>query len=284
MTDKLYSFEGTSKTIETKAGNIHYHEAGSGPVLILLHGSGPGVTGWANFNGNLALFAQHFRCIIPDFPGYGNTPGTDDVPIQAGIKAVLALMDELSIDRAHMLGNSFGGIVAALIAAYNPERVDKLSSIGGVGSNLFTASPGEGIKNLVDFNENPTREGLIRWLESMVFDYDLITEELIEERWTNATNPETLAWSRKLYSREGLKAQANPNPKGPHAWEYLPLIQATTLITWGRDDRVSPLDRGIMPMRMIPNCEFHVFPKCGHWAMIERKEEFESVVLAFFLR
>ncbi|GFG80102.1 hypothetical protein MPRG_33780 [Mycobacterium paragordonae] len=57
-----------------------------------------------------------------------------------------------------------------------------------------------------------------------------------------------------------------------------------TLLTWGRDDRVSPLDMAIIPMRTIPNAELHVFPNCGHWAMIEAKAAFESTVLAFLSR
>ena len=64
----------------------------------------------------------------------------------------------------------------------------------------------------------------------------------------------------------------------------LPRIQAPTLLTWGRDDRVTPLDGAIAPLRLIPRCELHVFPNCGHWVMIERKDEFESVVLSFLRR
>jgi pimeloyl-ACP methyl ester carboxylesterase len=61
-------------------------------------------------------------------------------------------------------------------------------------------------------------------------------------------------------------------------------IQAPTLLCWGRDDRVAPLDGAIAPLRLIPRCELHVFPDCGHWAMLERKAAFESVVLSFLLR
>ncbi|MGI9288959.1 MAG: hypothetical protein ACR2P1_26530 [Pseudomonadales bacterium] len=53
---------------------------------------------------------------------------------------------------------------------------------------------------------------------------------------------------------------------------------------WGRDDRASPLETGLIPMRIIPNCEFHVFPNCGHWAMIECKQQFESLVSSFLTR
>ena len=70
----------------------------------------------------------------------------------------------------------------------------------------------------------------------------------------------------------------------PETLGMLRRIQAPTLLTWGRDDRVTPLDGAIAPLRLIPRCELHVFPDCGHWAMIERKAEWESVVLSFLRR
>jgi 2-hydroxy-6-oxonona-2,4-dienedioate hydrolase len=70
----------------------------------------------------------------------------------------------------------------------------------------------------------------------------------------------------------------------PATLTMLRQIKAPTLLTWGRDDRVTPLDGALAPMRLIPKCELHVFPDCGHWCMIERKDEFESLVLSFLLR
>jgi pimeloyl-ACP methyl ester carboxylesterase len=67
-------------------------------------------------------------------------------------------------------------------------------------------------------------------------------------------------------------------------WAMMHKVTAPTRRTWGRDDRVSPLDMALIPMRTIPNAELHVFPNCGHWAMIEAKAAFEAVVLAFLLR
>jgi pimeloyl-ACP methyl ester carboxylesterase len=72
--------------------------------------------------------------------------------------------------------------------------------------------------------------------------------------------------------------------KGPLPWAMMHRVQCPTLVTWGRDDRVSPLDMALIPMRTIPNAEFHVFPNCGHWTMIEAKDAFTSVVLDFLRR
>lgn len=280
-TDSRYS--ATSRTLETARGRLHYHETGTGAPLILLHGSGPGVNGWQNFQGNLDAFAKHFHTFILDLPGFGGSDAFEGYPIDTGMEATLLLMDALHIERAHVLGNSMGGIVGARLAAEHPQRVTRLCSIGGVGTNLFTTFPNEGINLLVDFTEQPSRERLTAWLHSMVYDPALITPELVEERWRLATQPETMEVSRRLYSREAMQMLTAVNKKTA-SWTYLENIECPTLVVWGRDDRVSPLDRAIVPMRVIPKCELHVFHDCGHWAMIERKAEFESVVIPFFLR
>ena len=279
------SFELTSRFLETANGRLHYHEAGSGPALLLLHGSGPGVTGWANFAGNLPLFARHFRTIILDAPGYGKSDPVDGDPVTVARDAVVALMDGLRIDRAHVIGNSYGGIVGGHLAAAHPDRVLRYITIGGVGFNITSTFPNEGLTRLVDFIENPTRDNIVAWLESMVFDKSIITDELIDIRYKAALEPVTMASSRKMYTRSALDfiAQTMTGPAVSQRIDYLGRIQAPPLITWGRDDKVSPLDGALLPMRVIPNAELHVFPRCGHWAMIECKERFETLALGFLL-
>lgn len=281
-----FSFAATSNTLPTASGAIHYHQAGSGDDLLMIHGSGPGVSGWANFEGNLPVFAEHFRCLVIDLPGYGKSDPVDADPIGGCVDACLTLLDELGIQRAHLIGNSLGAMVASQIAAHHVQRVDRLVSIGGVGMNVFSPFPAEGVNLLTEFAEDPTRERMTSWLRSMVFDQSLVTEELIESRYRQAMEPATLATTRELYSRAAIGAIAEMT-RGPTAHlriAHLSSIQAPTLITWGRDDRVTPLDTALVPMRLIPNAELHVFPNCGHWNMIERKTEFESVVKAFLLR
>lgn len=280
------SYDSTSRILETEQGNIHYHEAGSGPVLLMIHGSGPGVTGWANFEGNLPLFSQHFRCIVIDLPGYGKSDAVPGNPVLESVMGTLRLLDGLNIDKAHIIGNSLGGIVASQVAAYHPHRVEKLVMIGGIGMNIFSSFPAEGLQLLNEFAENPTRENVVRWLNSMVYDRSLVTEELIEKRLAQATEPKTLESTRALYSREAIEGMQAlfSGPDATQRIAHYSSIQAPTLLTWGRDDRVSPIDMALIPMRLIPQCELHTFPKCGHWAMIEAKEAFENVTLAFLTR
>jgi len=276
--------EETSRTLETPRGVLHYHEAGDGPPLVLLHGSGPGVSGWANYRGNLGAFAEHFRTLVLDFPGFGKSYALDGNPMAAALPAVLDLLDGLSLDTVPVVGNSMGGNVAARLAAAHPERVSRLATIGGVGLPVFNPSPSEGITLLVRFVEDPTRERLMAWMESMVFDPAILTDEFVEMRWEAATRPDALADVRRMFNRGTLTAMRDVRANAAATVGVLTSIRAPTLIMFGRDDRVTPLDSSLLAMRLIPRCELHVFHDCGHWAMIERKDEFESVVLSYLLR
>jgi pimeloyl-ACP methyl ester carboxylesterase len=265
---------------------LRYHEAGEGPVLLLLHGSGPGVTGWRNFRGNLDVFAKHFRCLVLEFPGFGVSDDFGGHPMLTAQEAVVSFADALALDTVDIIGNSMGGGVGIHFAIDHPDRIRRLITIGGIGRNIFSPGPGEGIKLLQEFTEEPTRQRLIDWLNSMVYDPAMVTEELIEERWTLATDPETLASARRMYGKEVFRQYAKfaETSDIPAQWAMMHKVKAPTLLTWGRDDRVSPLDMALIPMRTIPNAELHVFPNCGHWVMIEQKAAFESAALSFLLR
>lgn len=280
------SHDATLREVTTPNGVLRYHEAGDGPPLVMLHGSGPGVSGWRNFGDNLPAFAPHFRCLVLEFPGFGVSDPTDMHPMMAAMPAVGDFLDALGLDRVDLIGNSMGGIVATRFAIAQPERVRRMVTVGGMGRNIFSPGPGEGIRLLGEFTDDPTRERLVQWLQSMVFDQSLVTDELIEERWAQATDPATLASARKMYGRAALEAMATfeSMSDAPPYWAMLHKIRARTLITWGRDDRVSPMDMALVPMRTIPDVEVHVFPNCGHWTMIEQKDAWESAVLAFLLR
>ncbi|MFC7886260.1 alpha/beta fold hydrolase [Streptomyces sp. NPDC057376] len=280
------SHDSTLRELPTEHGVLRYHEAGDGPPLLLLHGSGPGVTGWRNYRNNLATFAEHFRCLVLEFPGFGVSDPVDGHPMATAGPAVSRFLDGLGLQQVDVVGNSMGGIVGTQFALAHPERVRRLVTIGGIGRNVFSPGPGEGIKLLTEFTDNPSREGLVRWLHSMVYDPSLVTEELIGERWAQATDPDTLASARRMYGSEAFAARAAAAAASDEApyWALLHRLRARTLLTWGRDDRVSPVDMAILPMRTIPDAELHVFPDCGHWVMIEQKAAWESAVLAFLTR
>ena len=275
------------RELPTEHGVLRYREAGDGPPLLLLHGSGPGVTGWRNFGGNFATFAEHYRTLVLELPGFGVSDDFGAVhPMMSAQQAVTAFLDGLGLDRVRIIGNSMGGFVATDFALASPDRVERLVTIGGIGTPVLTPQPGEGIIRLSEFVDNPTREALVAWLRSMVFDQALVTDELIEQRWQQATDPATLENSRRMYSSAALArmaAAARSVDTTPN-WAKLGGLAVPTLVTWGRDDRVSPVDMALLPMRTLRNGEVHIFPNCGHWVMIEQKEAWEATVLAFLRR
>jgi pimeloyl-ACP methyl ester carboxylesterase len=200
--------------------------------------------------------------------------------------AVAPFLDALDVPKVDIVGNSMGGGVGINFAINNPDRVGKLVTIGGIGTNVFSPGPSEGIRLLQDFTEEPTRQRLVDWLRSMVYDEALVTDQLIEERWALATDPPTLESARRMYGKAAFAQMMAMmrHADMPMPWAIMHKVKCPTLLTWGRDDRVSPLDMALIPMRTIPNAELHVFPNCGHWAMIEAKQAFESTVLAFLRR
>jgi len=200
--------------------------------------------------------------------------------------AVGTFVEALGLDSVDIIGNSMGGGVGINYAIRKPADVRRLVTIGGIGTNILTPGPSEGIRLLQEFTENPSRERLVDWLHSMVYDPAVVTDELIEERWALATDPPTLESARRMYGRAAFDQMmtAMRASDAPMPWAMMHKVAAPTLLTWGRDDRVSPLDMALIPMRTIPNAELHVFPNCGHWAMIEAKQAFEDTVLSFLMR
>ncbi|MFC4603874.1 alpha/beta fold hydrolase [Rhodococcus kronopolitis] len=276
-------FEATSHTIEGEY-TLHYHEAGTGPVLLMLHGSGPGVSGWSNFSGNFPVFAEHYRTIILDMPGFGRSPAREwtDVYPRIAADAVRFLLDELGIDRVDLVGNSMGGNVSTEFALAHPERVRRmvLMGPGGLAVNSFAPAVSEGSRRLFEFLAAPTREGMVAWVDTMVGNPAVVSDELIDQRLANALAPGAIATTYAIF-------QTFSDPRfadRPQLWQRAAQVQQETLLVWGRDDRMLPYEGGLFPFRQMPNAELHVFSRCGHWAQIERKTEFERLTLEFLGR
>ena len=179
--------------------HVHYEEAGQGPPVVLLHGGGPGASGPSNFARNLPVFANHFRTLVVDQPGYGKS----DKPPVAGnyftfaADALAGLLDELGLERVQLVGNSLGGGTAVRFALNYPERAGRLVLMGpgGLSLNVFAPDPTEGVKRLTEFAAppGPSREKMAAFLRALVFDQRLVTDELIDERYAAACDPQALA-------------------------------------------------------------------------------------------
>src|SRR5699024_5301168 len=165
------------------------------------------------------------------------------------------------------------------LAAKQPDRVDRLVCIGGVGTTLFSPGPAEGIRLLMDFLAEPDKPALRRWLRSMVYDQTLVTEQLLEERWAQVNEPGVIESMKSLYNPAAIAKVA----RGEVSFD-LADVTAPTLLFWGSDDRVSPVDMSIMPMRLMPDSKLNILLNCGYWVMIEKKEALERQAREFLLR
>ena len=286
------SLDKESVRRSAKAGDItlNYYEAGEptdvggGLPFVLLHGGGPGASAWSNFGTALPRFAQSFRTLLVDQPGFGQSdkPEVTANYFRHSASYLVQLLDELQIERVHLLGNSLGGGTATRFALEYPDRVGRLVLMGpgGLSTNLFHADPTEGVKRLMDFSMNPSREALRAFISTMVVNQALVTDELVAERFADATAPGAQDAMRSM----GMSFWNPETAEDGMLWREAHRLRKHTLLTWGREDRVNPLDGALTALKLIPKAELHVFPRCGHWAQIEAAEEFAEISTAFLAR
>jgi 2-hydroxy-6-oxonona-2,4-dienedioate hydrolase len=284
MTSIALSEASTSKFVRIQDGeldlNIHYNDCGEGAeTVVMLHGSGPGASGWANFNRNIEpLVAAGFRVILLDCPGWSKSDSIVCSGSRSDLNArvLKGLVDALELGRVHILGNSMGGHSAVAFALANPERVGKLVLMGGGtgGASPFTPMPTEGIKLLQGLYREPTIDNLKKMMNVFVYDTSDLTEELFQARLDNMLN-------RRDHLENFVKSlDANPR-QFPDFSPRLGEIKTQTLVIWGRNDRFVPMDTGLRLIAGIANSELHVFNGCGHWAQWEHADKFNRMVLDF---
>ena len=262
-----------------KAGDvkIHYHEKGAGYPLICIHGAGPGATAWSNFQGNVGELSKHYRAILMDMPQYGKS----DKPFIEGRRlAYLArvahdFMEALDIKKAHFIGNSMGGQAALKLAIDYPDKVDRVAVIGSApikAGSIFQPMPLEGIRNIRNYyrGDGPSVGRMRQVLESLVSNTSLITDDIVQERYQASIDPETLEVFKK------------PPAEAEDLYFELGKVRAKTLLAWGQDDRAGALDVALLMLRLLRDGRLYVFPRCGHWAHVEHRDEFNRVVLQFF--
>lgn len=262
---------------------VHYEAHGSGPDVIMLHGGGPGATGASNYSKNIAALSAQFRVWVIDFPGWGKSSKNLNAfggigPFHNGGRAVKAFMDAMGIQKAHLIGNSFGGSSALCLAMDYPERVEKLVLMGPGGGVVKDAKgPTEGIKLLLSYylGEGPTMEKLQAFIKHLVFDQSLITPEILKARFEASNDPEIRA-----------NPPLVPPPGGPGKETFISLdprlshLPHRAMFVWGLQDRVNVVE-GMEAFRAMQNADFVLLANCGHWAQWEHPERFNDLVLGF---
>ncbi len=282
--------ESTSRFVEVDEHRIHLHDTGARtaqgaarPPLVLLHGGGPGASGWSNFGQNVAGLAEHFRVLVLDQPGYGRSdkPIVEDGVWTFNAYILNGILDTLDIPVVHLLGNSLGGGTSLRMALDYPSRVDRMILMGPAGGalNMFSPDPSEGLKVLFDFYAppGPSLEKMQHLINVMTYAPQNAPAGLLEQRYADATAPDAIDYVTRLFGTFGARGAGVPE----ELWREVDTIQHKTLLTWGRDDRVLPLDAAFFMLKRMPDARLHVFPRCGHWAQLEHQAEFDALAVSF---
>lgn len=256
--------------------NTNYHDVGqgSGTPLLLLHGSGPGVTAWANWRLNIPILAQGRRVVAPDMVGFGYTerPQGIQYSLDTWVEHGIAFLDALEIEQADVIGNSYGGALALAMAIRHPHRVRRLVLMGAAGVQ-FELTPG------LDevWGYTPTVEGMRRLMDSFAYNKTLVSDELAELRYRASIRPgyqEAFSAMFPEPRQRWVDALASPEAD-------IRAIDKETLILHGREDRIVPPVTSKKLFELIERAQLHMFGRCGHWTQIEHAARFNELVNDF---
>ena len=262
-------------TADANGIKTNYLEAGKGDAVVLIHGSGPGVTAYANWRPVLPALAENFRVLAPDMVGFGfsERPANIEYGLQTWADQVVGLMDTLELPTAHMVGNSFGGAIALRIATQYPDRVGKLVLMGSMGVPFPIT---EGLERVWGYE--PSFENMRKVLDVFAYSRDLVNDELAEVRYRGSIQPgfqESFAAMFPAPRQRWVEAMCTPE-------DDIRRLPHRTLIVHGREDKVIPVQTSLRLMELIDNADLSVFSHCGHWSMIERTKDFNRSVSEFF--
>ena len=259
----------------TAAGiRTNYLEAGDGAPVVLVHGSGPGVTAFANWRLTIPRLAPKLRVLAPDMVGFGYTERREDVRygMDTWVGQLVGFLDALGLEKASIVGNSFGGALALRVAARHPDRVDRLVLMGAAGAS-FELTPGLDAV----WGYQPSVPAMRRLLDIFAFDRSLVTDELAEVRYRASVEPgfhEAFAQMFPAPRQRWVDALVTPDAE-------LAALPHRTLVVHGREDQVIPLATSLHLLHAVPDCRLHVFGRCGHWTQIEHADAFAALVADF---
>jgi pimeloyl-ACP methyl ester carboxylesterase len=261
-------------TISANGIATNYLEAGSGPPLVFVHGSGPGVTAYANWRLVLPELGKHFHCYAPDMVGFGFTERPEGIryDVQTWADQVLGFLDALGLGQASLVGNSFGGAIALRLAAQHPDRVDRLVLMGSVGVPFGIT---EGLDAVWGYQPSPANMRAV--MDYFAYSRELVTDELAEVRYRASIQPgfqESFSAMFPAPRQRWVDAMATADAE-------IAALPHQTLLIHGREDQVIPLATSLRLLELIDRSELHVFGRCGHWTQIERTGEFNRLLVDF---
>lgn len=255
------------------AGGIatNYHDLGQGQPLLLIHGSGPGVSAYANWRLNMGPLSANRRVLAPDILGFGYTKSPPGLEFSLGraVDHLTAFIDELQLGPVDIVGNSFGGALALALTAKSPEKVRRIVLMGAAGVEFPLT---EGLDRAWGYE--PSIENMRRLIETFSFDATRATEDLVRMRYEASIRPTFQERFSALFPaprQRWISALATPE-------DVIAGIDKPVLILHGREDKVIPPANAERLFRLIPRAELHMFGQCGHWTQIEHAARFNFLV------
>ncbi|OXR41248.1 2-hydroxymuconate semialdehyde hydrolase [Nocardia cerradoensis] len=264
----------TGRFIDVDGISTHYHDAGDGKTVLLLHGSGPGVSAWANWHHALPALARSSRVVALDLVGFGLTERPADVrySLRTWTDHAWKFLDALAIEKISVVGNSLGGRIAMQMAEDDQSRLDRLVLMGSPGVGMTMT---EGLEALRAYE--PSHQAMRDLLRDyFAVDKSMITDELVRIRYeASAAQGAHEAYRTMFFHPDHAGSQLGITE------EQVRAITVPTLLIHGREDRVVPVDVSWNMVHLLPDADLHVFSRCGHWTQIERADEFNRLVADF---
>jgi len=264
-----------AESIKTGSFMTNYHDIGNGFPVVFLHGSGPGVSAWANWNKVFPLLQDKYRIIAPDMAGFGFTERVVGTvySMDNWVQQTIDLLDALELEKVNLVGNSFGGALALGLAIKYPQRINKLVLMGSMGISFPITY---GLDRVWGYQ--PSEANMEELLEIFTYDHSFATKELISTRYQSSIQE----GFQESFSSMFPAPRQNSVEMMASNQDQINKITQETLIIHGRDDRVIPLDTSLELLQLIEKSQLHVFGQCGHWTQIEHTEEFVNLLIGFF--
>ncbi len=276
-----------SRFVMTGHVKTHYSEVGDdGPTVILLHGGGPGSSGDAGFGRMMPYLADGYQVYAPDgVGGFGLTdpaaPCTEGM--QSRVDQLEAFMDALCLDQICLSGNSQGAWVAAKYALEHPDRVKKLLLISSstIANAMGLTSPEtEGMRALREYDG--TLKAMRRVLEALIWDKELITDELINLRFAAASRPGAEE-GRQAFLAGSNRLTRDPNLRLKFELKHtLPRLGLPTKFIWGENDNFAVPELGRQLEKLLPDVPFTYIPRAGHQVQNDQPEVVAKHMQDFF--
>ncbi len=253
----------------------NYHDIGEGQPVLLVHGSGPGVSAYANWRLTIPALSKFYRVLAPDMVGFGFTdrPEKYNYSMDNWVKHIIGFMDALEIEKAHIVGNSFGGALAIATALRYPERIDRMVLMGAAGTRFDLT---EGLNAVWGYT--PSIENMRNLLDIFSFDRSRVSDELARLRYEASIQPGV----QESYSSMFPAPRQRWVDALASAEADIKTLSNETLIVHGREDQVIPLSSSLRLAELIEHAQLHVFGQCGHWTQIEHTDRFNRLLINFF--